>query len=1237
MDEIKTVNSRASASVGLTPVHKTSASTSDEGEQLLRVMPTQGLPEKNNKAVDIDRIDTHTGSLRIEQEDVRLKNGKLDIVLTRHYTPLMTRPSAWEGDKEPKTHPFTDLGMGGGWSFSLAPKVIISGEFWYNNTATNDQLCTGATWWQLGQRNGAGPNFESRGHSASDGYFYVNADRVTTWSVQHVNGQVEPFTPTAQGEVRSPSGWKLTCAAGNYKLHGPDGLKYELTVRSTPYNQYPPDGSFSQAQMLQASKIVDAKGNYVSISYIDNYYPSRIASSDNTVFLDLNYAAQPYPYTGTRTLTSATDNGGRIWTYSVENRPSTAAYGLTNRPVNGSMYFQLEKVTLPDGTAWEYSYHPASASDASRGFLQQLKYPTGGTISYDYGIAATYHQPAWPWEYYYDITLDYTANYENNMEGYRTAVSRRVTSRSLSTGEQWNYSYIVATSAGNYDQTTITSPDGIESYKHIGWGYFKGNQNYVNTGTTWPHNYHSPWMIGLLVERQVGSIYKEVNEYSSVVLSSFWPSRYTGGVLLIDPNSTRKAVLSKRSITQDGALYTQQYSNWDSFGNPQTVQETGQHGGNRTTTLTYLNDTSKWIIGQPKDESYTGSSLVRTFDSDGQLLSINENGVTTAFTYDAAGNVATKTLPRNLVHSYSNYKRGVAQTEVQPEGISITRVVDGNGNVTSTVNGAGKTTAYTYDSLNRIASVTPPVGSATTTAYSATGKTVTRGALIEETQYDGFGRPTSVTLGGIATAFSYDAFGRLTFHSNPGASIGRSYEYDALSRLTRTTHADNTFEQQSFGAAATTITDERGKITALTYRAYGNPSKKFLMGIAAADSTANVSIGRNTDDKVTSITQGGVTRTFDYNANKYLTVETHPETGTTTFGRDIAGNMTSKKVGASGTTTFAYDNQNRLSTTTFPGTTPSVTFTYSKLNKILTASSSTGTRSFTYDDNGNVKSEQLAASGLPSVTVSYDYNGNDQLTAVTYPAIGPATAAVTTQYSPDVLGRPTKVGNFVTEVTYWPSGQIKQLTYANGTLSLYGQNTRLWPASFATRKASINYVNSAYGYDGKGNLTSIVDTADANYNRTMGYDDIDRLTTVSGPWGSGSIGYNGVGNITSQSFGSWNISYAYSQNQLTSIGGSRASSFNYDAYGNLISGYGDSFQFDDAQNLRCVRCTTPSTKIEYGYDGNNQRSTVIRGGVKTLEMSGIHGGQLLEYTPSANKLVQYFNLGGKRVAQKVIQ
>lgn len=706
------------------------------------------------------------------------------------------------------------------------------------------------------------------------------------------------------------------------------------------------------------------------------------------------------------------------------------------------------------------------------------------------------------------------------------------------------------------------------------------------------------------------------------------------------PDSAGGTILSKvvralntRTIAQGGATYATTNSNFDTYFQPQTIAETGPNGGSRTTLLTYRNDRALWVIGLAATQSSAGKSISRTFDNtNSTVLSVTEDGVTHSYTYNADGTVATTTDPRSYVHSFSSYKRGIPQSESHPEGVNIARVVDNRGFVTSQTDGELRTTSYGYDPAGRLTSIDHPIGNDVTINYSGASKstkTTTRGGLVQTVSYDALWRPTSVALGGITTTYQYDAYGRVTFQSNPNDTLGTTTEYDALDRITRITHPDSTYRAFTFGTASVTTRDERANLTTQTFRAYGDPNKPLLMSITAPLAAANVAITRDPNGLVRSVVQAGKTRTLDYDVHNYLIAEAHPETGTTAFERDLAGNMKARTIGGI-RTDYTYDGLNRLSGMTYSDGTAAVTQTYSKTSQLKTVTSTVASRVLGYDANDNLTTETLTV-GATVLSATYGYNGNDRLSSITYPISGRVV-----NYSPDAFGRPTLVSGYATAVTHWPSGQLQQINYANGTVTNYDQNTRLWPSTFTARRGSVYSVSSTYGYDGAGNVSSITDTVDAMMNRTLGYDALDRLTSASGPWGAGTIAYDGAGNITSQSLGSFNLTYSYDpQNRLGNVSGSKSASYTYDGRGNVTAAGTKTYNYDAIGNLLCAQCAGPN-RADYAYDGLRNRVKVTNAGTLTYEFHAHDGELLVEYTPSqSNRLVEHIYVDGKRIAQRV--
>jgi len=999
--------------------------------------------------------------------------------------------------------------------------------------------------------------------------------------------------------------WTGACDAQSVLwITSPEGTKYRMDYQGLNFSMYP-------------TLIQDRNGNTISITYANpngnGVQITTITTSAGTT-LTFNYGPAP-DGSGYQVLTSITDgsgSGSHTWSYQY----LAESIGI----------YYLSQVTLPDGTTWKYTYNGDTGTPGAFQ-ISSVTNPMGGTTTYTYGSAM----------FNADILDGYTGD-------------DVIVSKTASGVGTWNYSYTPSTGIGVPDTTTVTDPlNQTTTYQHFG----------INSANT----IGDVWRIGTLLRKTVGPVSAPLRDenytYTPSTLSaegdarSFkWDNKTDG--------TFNMPMLASTTITQNGATYSTVNSNFDTFGNPGTVTETGPNYGasstSRTTNYTY--NTNCWLPAGKGDwhqvlsKAVTGGvQISRTYDTNCNALSETRDGVTTSYAYDAQGDVASKTYADNRTYNYSGYAHGIPTSENQPESISISRTVDYWGNVLSETNGNGYTTRHTYDGLNRVTSTTYPRGNSLSITYTPTTTTITRGALTETDNYNAFGLRTSVNLGGITQNYTYDALFRRTFTSNPSSTtVGTTVAYDQLNRPTRVTNPDSTTKSTSYGAASKTVTDENGNATTYGYYSYGDPGEEYLKSInlPASVASSNTTITRNGHDQITSVTQNGVTRSYGYNTHFYLTSVVNPETGTTTYGRDAEGNMTSRSVGTSGTTTYGYDLQNRLVGTTYPATpaTPSVVMTYSKTNKPLTVTSggSQPQRSFSYDANDNVTSDSLVVDGY-TLTAHYAYNGNDQLSTITYPLWGEVVA-----FNPDVLGRPTAVGgtspsgssSYTTNVVYWPSGQVKQIAYANGASSTYGQDSRLRVNSFATQLGtSTPYLNSTYSYDAASNLSSVSDTSLPALNRTFGYDAINRLTGVSGPWGSGSVTYDGLGNVTSQTYGTLGLSYVYSPtaNLLTSVSGSlRTGTYTYDAYGDIATDGTNAYSYDNAPNLVGVNNTaTGAAVVGYMYDGTQKRVKTTKNGVVTYEFYDASGSLLAEFTPGApNKLVENIYLGNRRIAQHVV-
>jgi YD repeat-containing protein len=1019
----------------------------------------------------------------------------------------------------------------------------------------------------------------------------------------------DPSNPTSGGPYYwvTKSNWQFSClsttanAAGGEGFLGvaPNGAKYffnwlvnwreapRLTKES--FIGGPTMLSRSEFRML-VTRIEDRFGNWVNYGYSGKNLTS-ISSNDG------RQLTLTYDTSGTR-LASATD-GTRTWTYSY-------ATGV--------------QVTHPDGQVWSASLSGPGIPRTDGSCAQEpIRYSGEYTVTIQErtgAIGSFNFRPLRRGLAYVPKPLGVCPSPSKFLDGI-SLYNKTISGPGL-TASSWSVIYGPANACYSGQTAECTAASPTTRIVDV-----LGPQS-TFTRFTFGNRYRDT--DGMLLQVQTGTSAAAIARNEQLTWTTI-PARgiASGGGYL----ATIQRLPAGRTLTLDGATYSTTLSNYDEYNAPRTIVESGPNGGSRTTQITYDNNKAAWVLGQIAASAAAGDSLSQTFFPNGNVQSATRNGVTVQFTYHPDGNIASITYPRGLTHSYSNYKRRVPQLEQQPEGITITRVVNDQGYVTSQTDGEGHTTGYGYDVMGQVNAIDFPIGNDATVVRTALSTTFTRGPFSSVVSYDGLRRATRVSSSGIATGFEYDAYNRATFRSNPGDSIGTRVEYDVLGRPKKVTNPDGTFSSYAYGAGSVTSTDERGRNTTRTFRAYGDPDTQLLMSTTTPVAAANVSITRLANGLIDTVTQSGFTRDFDYDSRNYLQSETNPETGVTTYVRDDAGNVTRKTIGGL-QTAYTYDGQNRLQTITYPDATPAVTVTYSKTNRLKSGTSSLASRVLTYDENDNLRTESLTVDGN-TLAATYGYTANDQLSSITYPVSGR-----TVNYSPDALGRPTQVSGYVSSITYWGNGLLRDVTYSNGLVNHYDKNERLLTSALQARRGSTYYLNSSYDYDDVGNLLSVSDPIEPALNRSLDYDGIDRVTTANGPWGTGSITYDGAGNIRSQSLGSFGLTYFYdAQNRLQSVAGSRNQTFSYDAQGNVAAAGSSTFVYNAASTLTCALCSS-AQPINYAYDALNQRVKVTKAGVTTYEFYSSGGDLLVSYTASqANKLIEYIYLDGKRIAQRV--
>ncbi len=581
----------------------------------------------------------------------------------------------------------------------------------------------------------------------------------------------------------------------------------------------------------------------------------------------------------------------------------------------------------------------------------------------------------------------------------------------------------------------------------------------------------------------------------------------------------------------------------------------------RTETITYHDNTAKWVLGQVASRTIDGVVAEQTTYDATTALPLQSRSfgkLKQTLTYNADGTVATVKDGNGNVTKLSGWKRGIPQLITFADGKTQSAVVNDNGWVTQVTDENGFATNYGYDTMGRLASTAYPTGDTTTwntttqafvqVAASEYGvpaghwrQTVRTGAGTKISYFDALWRPLLVREydnGNVAgterfVGYEYDHEGRVVFASYPSTvsnpDKGVWTTYDALGRV-RSVAQDSeqglltttTSYLNNASGAYTLVTVPGGGQTRTWYQMFDQPSYDAPVKITHPEG-AVTTITRDVFGKPTSVVRGNstgsvqATRTYTYNANQELCRVVEPETGATLMGYDAGGNLKWSSGGwgataachATGQTTAilsrtaarTYDARNRLLTLTFPDGRGNQTWTYTAdglPNTVVADNDGSNLITTQYTYNRRrMLTEERMLWNQISWPITYTYNANAHLSAEKYPNGQSVT------FAPNALGQPTQAGTFATGVSYYPNGAIKQFTYGNGIVHTMTQNARQLPIRSTDcvvagcTVAADKRLDLSYGFDKNGNVSQITDNIAGRQNRSMVYDGLDRLTSTT--------------------------------------------------------------------------------------------------------------------------------------------
>ena len=532
-----------------------------------------------------------------------------------------------------------------------------------------------------------------------------------------------------------------------------------------------------------------------------------------------------------------------------------------------------------------------------------------------------------------------------------------------------------------------------------------------------------------------------------------------------------------------------------------------------------------------------------------------------------------------------------------------------NGKIASVSDNLGRTIGYTYDQNGNLISVTDPLGNKTQYVYNSdnflTQIIDTRGNVVETAGYDNHEPPRVSTFTEKGETYTIAYFDGRTEKTDSQGNKWTYYFNDVGVIEKVVDPLGNETNRQLNKVTAQSVDwedDLNGNRTSYTYNGDGNIATKTdpLGNTWTYTYIAGTNLLETETDPLGVVTKheydangnrtkiimdfGGAlenTTTYTYDSQGNLTTTTDPIGNTTSYGYDANGNLLTVTDPLDNVTSYTYDNRgNKLTETDANGNT--TTYTYDLMDRLVSVTDALGNSvSYTYDANGNLASTQHPDGSTTTFAYgaynrliqetdplgnsrTYTYDKNDNILTIT------DANGNTTTYIYDPLDRKARVigaeGNQI-NFAYDANGNLTSVTDANGntTAFIYDALNRV------VQKTYDDGTNYIYGYDAVGNKSS---ERDANGNTTtFTYDHLSRLVTKTYQDGSTSnYTYDALGRMITGTNADGNLAFAYDVlGRVTqAVSNGKTISYSYDSVGNLIA-----------------MITPEGTEVQYTYNNVN--------------------------------------------------
>lgn len=379
------------------------------------------------------------------------------------------------------------------------------------------------------------------------------------------------------------------------------------------------------------------------------------------------------------------------------------------------------------------------------------------------------------------------------------------------------------------------------------------------------------------------------------------------------------------------------------------------------------------------------NETIRTFDALNRLsTSTDANHGVTQFTYDAHDRILTAEDPDSNTTSYVYDGFGNPIQLASPDSNTSVYYFDSDNNQTKKVDALGIVTNNTYDALDRVLTTQYPAESSLNVAYTYDQTGSGYGF--------GIGRLTSLTDAAGSLSRSYDERGDLLTNDRTSGStnLNTTYTYDPASRIASVTYPSGSLVTNVYDAAGylhqvkakPTGTPITTTLATLTHLPFG-PINSASYGNGVSESWTFDEDYRSTNitDTVSSTTLQNLTYGYDADNNvKTITDAVNAANGQT-LGYDVLNRINSavSGTGGYGSLSWTYDNNGNVKTFKVGSSTTSYTY-MSGTNRLATIGGSGIPKTVSTDANGNITSIPPANS---SSSATFSYGNDNRLASVT--------------------------------------------------------------------------------------------------------------------------------------------------------------------------------------------------------------------------------------------------------------